>query len=259
MKKSKNTRIRTIIVLVILFVLLICIVAAGFFVYKNHNSIMAVYYMYTNKLGDLEQNKLQTDEKALEAIKDYGIETVRPLSDEEAERLNAGELTEEEAVDLILGRGEETESTETEETGASAENTENTAPSTSPTPAESEEISAKKEEIAQLIAQMYVLKAKFSDDLKAIEDWVNSEYRFYCDEYGGSENIPYSVKAKVGKLAYSKALALETECDNKVNGILSRLTTLLQETGQSTNIVSEIKAAYDNEKMLAKSYYMDQI
>lgn len=258
MKKSKNTRIRTIIVLVILFVLLICIVAAGFFVYKNHNSIMAVYYMYTNKLGDLEQNKLQTDEKALEAIKDYGIETVRPLSDEEADRLNAGELTEEEAVDLILGRGEETESTETEETGASAENTENTAPSTSPTPAESEEISAKKEEIAQLIAQMYVLKAKFTDELAAIEKWVEDQYWIYTKEYGEG-NVPYSVKAKIGKLAYSKALALETECDNKVNDILSRLTTLLQETGQSTNIVSEIKAAYDNEKMLAKSYYMDQI
>ena len=105
---------------------------------------------------------------------------------------------------------------------------------------------------------MYVLKAKFSNDLKAIEDWVNQKYVEYSREYG-SGNIPYSVKAKVGKKAYNDALALEEDCDEKVEEILTKITTLLEETGQSTNIVSEIRAAYENEKMLAKSYYMEQV
>ena len=58
MKRLKNTKIRSIIVLVILFALLICIVWAGLFVYKNRNSILAIYYTYTNQLNVLEQNRI---------------------------------------------------------------------------------------------------------------------------------------------------------------------------------------------------------
>ena len=104
----------------------------------------------------------------------------------------------------------------------------------------------------------YVLKAKFSSDLKGIEDWVNAKYRELTKEYGEG-NIPYSVKTKVGKAAYNDALELEANCDAEVEEILTELTTLLEETGQSTTVVDEIRAAYENEKMLAKSYYMDQV
>ena len=245
MKRLKNTKTRSIIVLVILFVLLICILWAGLFVYKNRNSIMAIYYTSTGRLDVLQQNKQNTDERALQAIKEFGVETVRPLTEEETAQLASGELTEEEAVNLVLGK--ESEETSTEGEG-------DTVSSSSTNSANNE----KNEEIARLIGEMYVLKAKFSTDLKAIEDWVNSKYREYTKEYGEG-NIPYSVKAKVGRAAYDKALALETSCDTQVEEILAKLTTLLEETGQSTNIVSEIRASYENEKMLAKSYYMDQV
>ncbi len=244
MKRLKNKKISTIIVLVILFILLIGIVTAGLLFYKNRNSIMAVYYMYTNKVGDLEQNKLATDEKALNAIKEYGIENVRPLTEEETGKLTSGEITEEEALDIILGNEEETDSTGEESNNQSGSTT--------------TENSEKNKEIAQLIGQMYVLKAKFTNELASIEDWVISQYRVYVKEYGEG-NIPYSIKVKVGKAAYAKALNLEADCDNQVNDILSRLTVLLQETRQSTNLVTEIKAAYENEKMLAKTQYMSKI
>ena len=246
MKRLKNTKIRSIIVLVILFALLICIVWAGLFVYKNRNSILAVYYTSTGRLGVLEQNKQNTDERAMQAIKDFGIETVRPLTEEETEQLNSGEITEEEAVDLILGK------TDTETTPDGGETT--TESTTVTTDANSE----KNDEIARLIGEIYVLKAKFSSELKNIEDWVIEKYREYTKEYGEG-NIPYSVKAKVGKKAYNDALALEAECDAKMEEILTKLTTLLEETGQSTAVVTEIRAAYENEKLLAKSYYMDQV
>jgi len=246
MKRLKNTKIRSIIVLVILFALLICIVWAGLFVYKNRNSILAIYYTTTGRLGVLEQNKQNTDERAMQAIKDFGIETVRPLTEEETEQLNSGEITEEEAVDLILGK------TDTETTPDGGGTT--TESSTVTTDANSE----KNDEIARLIGEVYVLKAKFTSDLESIEDWVNEKYREYTKEYGEG-NIPYSVKAKVGKKAYNDALALEAECDAKMEEILTKLTTLLEETGQSTAVVTEIRAAYENEKLLAKSYYMDQV
>ncbi|MBR5518912.1 MAG: hypothetical protein IKV86_07810 [Clostridia bacterium] len=249
MKRLKNTKIRSIIVLVILFALLICIVWAGLFVYKNRNSILAIYYTYTNQLNVLEQNKQNTDERALQAIKEFGIESVRPLTEEETEQLNSGEITEEEAVDLVLGKGENAEGTGNSNAEEGKETSSETTTNINP---------EKNEEIARLIGEMYVLKAKFSSDLKGIEDWVNSKYMELTKEYGEG-NIPYSVKTKVGKTAYNNALNLEAECDAKVEVILTRLTALLKETGQSTNVVSEIRAAYENEKMLAKSYYMDQV
>lgn len=242
----------TVIILGILFVF---IVTMGTFVYKQRDTLLPMYYVITNQTQKLEQKKLNTDQKALDAIKEFGIEEVRPLTDDEAKKLNEGEISEEEAVNIILGRTEDDKQTE--------ENPSN-IPSSSTTPSEpdissSEEYKAKNEEIAQLIGKMYVLKAKFSSDLSDIEDWVNEKYRLYCKEYGGSENIPSSVKTKVGKQAYARAIELEKECDAQVNEILARVTVLLKETGQSSKVTDEIREAYENEKMLAKSYYMSQI
>ena len=251
---------------------------------------MAMYYTYTHKLDVLEQNKQNTDERAMEAIKEFGIETVRPLTEDETEKLNSGEISQEEAVNLILGldtvetsNGGEDNTTSSEGTSTSNNNAEKngTDGGNSSTNADNGNkntgnnknngISSNKntdntntnvnqeknEEIARLIGEMYVLKAKFSSDLKEIEDWVNAKYREYTKEYGEG-NIPYNVKAKVGKAAYNKALDLETTCDGKVEQILSQITVLLKETGQNTGVVNEIRAAYENEKMLAKSYYMEQ-
>ena len=248
MKRLKNKKTSTIIVLVILFILLVGFAAAGHLAYKNRNSLMAVYYMYTNKVSDLEQNKQNTDEKAMNAIKEYGIENVRPLTDDETEKLTSGELTEEEALDMILGKEEDAGSASGENPSGNNEQSGNTSAGNS----------EKDEEIAQLIGQMYVLKAKFTNELAAIEKWVEDQYWIYTKEYGEG-NVPYNIKAKIGKAAYAKALELETNCDNQVNDILSRLTVLLEETGQSTNLVTEIKAAYENEKILAKTQYMSKL
>ena len=255
MKKMKK---RTIIILIVLFVFVVTI---GVLVYRNRNTLTAMYFTFTNQNDKLEQKKLDTDERAMEAIKEFGIESVRPLTEDETKKLSSGEITEEQAVDIVLGRYDEIGEPEKEneqpatEQDSSAVNTgtKNNNPSASNM---SDEYKVKNEEIAELIGKMYVLKAQFTSDLSDIEDWVNSEYRKYMKEYDG--NIPSSVKMKVGQTAYSDALALEKDCDAQVTVIFNRITTLLNETGQSTVIVDEMKAAYDNEKMVAKSYYMSQ-
>ena len=250
MKKSKTKKKSTITILILLFILLTGIVFAGGFIYKNRNTMLAMYYLSVNKVEQLEQNKIETEQKAIDAIKEYGIEDVRPLTEEETNKLNSGELTEEEAVDIILGKDNKTPNQKDEgQGGISDSSNESKVP---------DDVAQKNEEIAQLIGKLYVMKAKFSQDLTAIEDWVNSEYRKYSKEYG-SGKIPSSIKIKVGKAAYAKALDLESKCDAQVGEILERITVLLKETGQSTSIVKEIEASYENEKMVAKTYYMNQI
>lgn len=256
MKKMKK---RTIIFLVVLFVF---VVTVGVLVYTNRNTLTAMYYTFTNQNDKLEQKKLNTDERAMDVIREFGIESVRPLTEDETKKLSNGEITEQQAVDMVLGRNNETDEPEKESEqpgtveGNSAGNTgtKNNNPSVSNT---SDEYKAKNEEIAELIGKMYVLKAQFTSDLSDIEDWVKDEYWKYTKQYGEG-NVPSSVKMKIGQTAYANALTLEKDCDAQVNVIFNRITTLLKETKQSTVIVDEMKAAYDNEKMVAKSYYMSQ-
>ena len=169
---------------------------------------------------------------------------------EETQKLNSGELTEEEAIKIILGQNEEDD----KNTGSNNSNNGGQGANTSSNSKDQaleQEIKKKNDEIASLIGKMYVLKAKFNSELSAVESWVNSEWRKLYDEYG--EEIPSGEKVKVGKAAYSKALALEADCDSQVKQILDRVRVLLKETNQSTDRVNQIQEAYDNEKMVAKS------
>ncbi len=330
---------KSIILLVVLVIVAIIISVASVFVVKNWNKIHTMYYVLTGRSDELEQKYARDEEKLKETIKDIGIDGIRPLTEEESDKLSKGEISEEDAINIILGRTEETssdsesgstegnnemvssEKTETNNSSKEYEVTEDgeaittdknkteqsseenkktnqtknegtnekvsqsknndgkkinqskddNSKKTTQTKDEQQpqvndekkeeqtpEYKEKNEEISRLIGELYVLKSQFSADLSAIEDWVNSQYRIFCEEYGGPENIPSSAKTKVGKRAYEKALALEDACDVKVNEILSKVKILLKETNQSVSIVNEIKASYENEKSKAISYYMSQ-
>ena len=252
---------KRVVLLIILILVAIIISVASVFTVINWNKIHTAYYVLTGKGAELEQKYEKDEEKLQESAKDLGIETIRPLTEEESNKLNSGEISKEEAIDLILGKNEETKPPDnngTENDNSNSSEKKENANNKDENNSISSEYKEKNEEISWLIGELYVLKTQFSADLTRIEDWVNEQYRALCKEYGSSENIPTSVKTKVGKRAYEKALALEDECDVKVNDILSKVKVLLKETKQSTVIVDEIKASYENEKSKAISYYMSQ-
>lgn len=259
---------RNKILLIILSILVVIAVVIGVLAYINRDMISTMYYVMTTDKQQIEQEKEYTDERALEAVKDFGVETINPLTEEQAEKLKNGELSEEEAIDIVLGKTEET-SEGTSSNGSSSEKPNGSSTTSQGTKdsatnkdnnkvqsAQSEELKKKNEEISRLIGELYVLKAEFSGELSAIENWVNDQYWKYTQEYDG--NIPSSVKVKIGRKAYADALALEDSCDVEFYAILDRIEVLLKETGQSTTLVSEMRAAYDSEKKAAISYYMDQ-
>lgn len=252
--KKKN-----IILLIVLLLVAIIIFAVSIFVVNNWNKISTAYYVLTGRGAELEEKYEKNEEKLQESMKDLGVETIRPLTEEESNKLNSGEMSKEEAIDLILGRNEQTQENTTDNAVIDKPNDEKGKNSVDDGNNEkTSEYKKKNEEISQLLGELYVLKSQFSAELSEIEDWVNKQYGILCDEYDGSENIPSSVKTKVGKKAYEKALALEDECDKKVEEILSRVKVLLKETNQSITIVDEIRASYENEKSKAISYYMSQ-
>ncbi len=257
---------RKVVLLIILTALLIALIFVGCFVFKNFNTIKTMYYVFTGQDEVIKTINTETDKIATEAIKEQGVENIRPLTEEEANKLNSGEMTEEEAIEIILGKNEENVSSkDTTPNNSNAESVSGNAGTSkeeSPTVSneevkKEEEIKKKKEEIASLIGKMYVLKAQFTGKLAGIEGYVETEYRKLVDKYG--YDIPSSEKTRVGMAAYENALALEAECDGQVKTILDRVEVLLKETGQNTALVKQMQEAYESEKMVAKSHYMSLI
>ena len=244
---------RYIVLLIILAILLVVLTIGGVWVYKNWNTVTTMYYVFTGKTEQVMTNKVDTDKRAAQAIKDFGIESIRPLNEEETEKLKSGELTEEEAIKIVLGKTDENSdaSISKNPTNSNKDN-----PTTDKKGLTSEEIKQKNDEIASLIGKMYVLKAKFNSELATLESDTRTEWRMYYKQYSGQ--VPNSDKMRIMSSAYSKAVALENDCDGQVKEILDNLTVLLKETGQNTNLVLEIQTAYENEKMVAKSKYMSK-
>ncbi len=234
--------------IILLIIFLIIIISAGLVACKYYDYISMFYKAATTSSEKLQESKQEADQRAMEAIKEYGIETVRPLTEEETEKLNNGELTEEEAVNIVLGRLDGEVSTQNNNSSVQGTSANDNGLSEAV-------LKEKNAEIAQLIGKVYVLKAKFTNELDAVEKWVHSEYNKLTKE----EKKSTSAKVKIGKEAYSRALALEADCDIQMEEILDRLTVLLEETGQSTTLVGEIRTAYENEKTVKISYYMDKI
>ena len=52
--------------------------------------------------------------------------------------------------------------------------------------------------------------------------------------------------------------AMESECDTKVEKVISTLKSELQKIGENTEIIASIRATYANEKQLKLSYYANK-
>lgn len=239
---------------IFLIILALIAITIGVLAYINRDNITAVIHGLTISTEDLNQKREETDKKATEAVKEYGVESIRPLTEEETEQLSRGDLTEEEAINLILGKTEDSTEKPSDVTG----NEENPSSQESNQPQQqSKEDKVKKAnaEIAQLVGKMYVLKSQFTSELSGIKKWVIQEYKKLTPEEKKSD----SVKMKIGRIAVADASALEKKCDAQVEEILSKITDLLVGSGQSTDLVKQIRKAYEEEKQLTKSYYISKI
>lgn len=261
---------------IIFIILLILLIAASIFAYANRAYINIIHKGFTMTLEDIDLERQKTDEKAKEVVKEYGIDNVRTLTEEESQKLKSGELTEEEAIDLILGTaGSETPGANSAPSNstAPAENTSPSsasgAPSSAPAPnsetqnpqpsnASSNSLpepqDSSKEKVSRLIGKMYVLKSQFTGEIAAIEAEAKEEYKSLPKE----ERKSQSAKLRIGAEALDKATGLERRCDAEVEQVLNELTSVLNETNQSTKLVDEIRSSYEREKELTKSYYISK-
>lgn len=254
---------------ILIAVLLILATVVSYFLVRYQSLVKVVWNGFMLSTEKLETLKEQNEKKTKEIVEKLGIQTVKPLTEEEQKELMEGNLSKEDAIDIVLGRksSDNKEQNEKKEDGKTSENGDNIASNTEK-PGEqtkkpdktqnknTNELDIANERISNLIGEIYVLKAQFTGELKNVEAWVLSEYSKLSPE----EKAPDKSNSEqaIGKMMLNKVTVLEADCDAKMKAILSELKTLLQKTGQDVSIVSQIRDAYENEKQITKSYYISK-
>lgn len=225
MKKKKK---------ILLWILLGIFVLIALFVYSQWDNISAVIdaFRYTQEevVEKMEQNK----EDLQNYIDENEDVNVRDLTQEEAEAFNKGELTEDEVVDILVGKPDEKPNAE------------------KPNKPESKEPSGETgKRLSEAIARLYIQKNANLSKLDAVE--AEARARFIAQYTPEGEK---ALKSSIISEYLPRVALWEKECDSVVYGILNEIKAALKESGQSMEIADKIEQAYLDEKSLKKSYFI---
>lgn len=105
--------------------------------------------------------------------------------------------------------------------------------------------------VAELIAQVYVIKANFTSQLSAFESSIINSYKALPAEQRTAATKARIVSENMGYIA-----GLEAQCDAQINAVTTELKAFLASCGRDTSLVDSINTAYANEKELKKAYYI---
>lgn len=231
-KKAKKMKLWKKIVLIVLCVILALL--AAFSVWQWNNIKAVYYYMRAETSEDLAKEIERNKKEREEIVSEYIDGRVRDFTAEEEEKIMSGELSVEEATEII--KKDFIESKTQQSTEASKKN----------------DTDAKIDEfIADNIIKLYSYKAYYLGQLGQIEKSAIADYTA----------LPQSERGLVGKQSIvdkyiGTANALLTECDEKVHKIMDTLSKKLDENNMDKSIIDKIDSSYEEEKALKKAYYM---
>lgn len=228
-------------------ILCVLTVVAGILVYRQWDNIMVLSSVGKHTTAEIEEMMAENTEARSAAVADI---QVRELTEDEKRAVQSGELSEADVLERITG------------IPASPAPDTDAAPQTSPTPRAdastppngTTDESAEEDhtaELARLVGQIYVLEANFTGQLDNLLDSAIAEYRSLPPEMHNLSN-----QLSIGTRYLGVATALEKRCDEQMATLLSQIERTLIASGQGTELVGEIKSAYQKEKALTKDYYL---
>ena len=106
--------------------------------------------------------------------------------------------------------------------------------------------------VGEQMSQMYQLKAYYISRLGELERQAKADY----------SALPKEKRNKSGQQDIlskylSAGASLERECDAKVEGVLSILQAELKKQNRDLEVIKTVRKAYEDEKVLKKSYYLN--
>lgn len=243
---------------ILLAVLGVFIISISVVVILQWNNIKAVsfYLMYSEeKLDELTKENEELIMSAMEKIPEVSL---RELNDEEREMLASGEITEEEAMQLILGKttlskliegkaGKNEEPDNSKDNGSDAAADDSKDSGGDATTVDSTTNS----NIDALMSRVYVLQYKFTSSLEGLKQSAIAEYKALPEEQRTS-----SAKMSIGSKYLGKASSLEGQCDSEMNSLISEIKAELKAEGKDTSLANDIRYAYANQKSITKAQYL---
>lgn len=240
----------------------VLIASLGIVIWQRENA-WAIWEGMTYNENELKTQMENSKEIIQEALQEYEIEGIGELSVEEEEHLMKGEISVEEAVDIILNQGGQEAQ---EEEKALAENQYLDEPihsaANNDSVQESEVASnnggATRTEVEQIVKEyvekMYVMQVTFLSELGKIELRAKEAFAQLPKEEGN-----LSAVKKLAPSFMGQGLGLEKSCDNQVNVILNEFESELKKLGASTEIVETMRESYQTQKRLKKAQYLSAI
>lgn len=232
---------------IFLCVLAIFIIIAGIVAWMNFDNIKAIYKATQYNTEEIETQMVENEKKNTEILEKYNQTNIKPLSEEESEKLTKGELTEEEAINLVLGKTQQEQPTKPAETNQSQKPEE-------PVKEEQPAMSVEDEEkLGALVAKIYVLKGKYNQLI------ADENYSAASDFYSlPKEQQTKDKKYERGLTFMRNVLNLQSQCDAEMEIIFTEMTDLLTKNNMSLELVDEIRKAYEEEKELKKAYFVNK-
>ncbi|MBQ7660511.1 MAG: hypothetical protein IJS44_00475 [Clostridia bacterium] len=257
----KNKKKTGIILLCILLVILI-ILCGVWFAFRKQISFLYRSYTQISDIGaipkeDVAARQEENDKKTQQLSDALSDIAVRDLTEEERAALAKGELSEEDALLLILGETvpavPPAETADRAQPDTAAETTAQNAGSPTPDTQDLSRSTAEKDAAARaakkrsVLAEIYLLRAEFLNRIDALIDNAIVRYKALPKEKRGTV-----AKLNIGQALMADGEDLETECDGRMQALLDRLRALLVEGGEPTDILNEIEDAYKEQKQLKK-------
>lgn len=238
-KKKKRTVLKVFLGLVLVLGAAVVGVAAW-----QRENIKAFVDSRNYTQEEIEDKITESKRKVQQSLEAYDLPVMRDFTFEEEEMIRKGEMTVEEAMQNIISvpQEEQSASPENAANGSNADGSENGASQNVPAQRTASTI------LAGYVTQLYEMKGYYLSQLGGVE----SEMRAVYAESGKDKSkIPSIISSYMPRVA-----SMESECDGRVNALISDLKGELSEIGADTSIANEIYDAYINEKALKKAYYL---
>jgi hypothetical protein len=250
--KKPHKLLKLLLGLVIVFVVL----CAALAVWQREN-IAAVIKASRCSSAEIAEEISASKANTQKEIEKYDIPIKRDFTLEEEEALRNGTMSVDEAVSLLFEQSDSSESgAQSSTSGDTQANGESDVESKSnngstDTQAQEKELTPEQQIVTDGLTQMYTLKAYYLGELGAFEKDLKAQYK---QKYGNQKSA--GAIADVVQSNMTDVAAMESECDKKVDMVLSDMRERLEAIGASTDIVSVVEDSYVNEKALRKSYYL---
>lgn len=226
MKKKKG--------IIVLSIVLVLVIGIGLLLWSQINNLNAIKYARYSE-EERESFLIQNQQEIDKTIEELEIEPLNPLTKEQEEMLQRGELSEKEALQIIMGNvaGEPQKPGSALPGGIGKEKKEKESGSGS--------------RVQELIARVYLLRSSFTGQLDSLVAQAKAEYVSQKKATGKAD------KATIAARYIGRGTALESACDGQMEAILSEISAELKRIDGDMSLVGQIRSTYNAEKSIKKA------